>query len=650
MMRFFYTLKFQISLALLFLVLAMMGTIFTSQYMLEEILRSEKIIQLGGKLQNSSQQMSMQAMNYLANKPEDDSAYERDLNLYYKNLMSHINTFDMIEEAFMSKKFSQDMTGMDDMMEHELSEDIELVVKSLHKTWLIWRAKLMERLGQSASMPKLELAASYINENGSALRFASNQLIIQLTENALYRKKQLEQLNHFFLIITLLTVIGIIFWFYKKVIKPLDKTSQAMSNIALGNFKLRLPVTGHDEINRMNQEFNHLSHHLDSIFQLITRLQKGGGLDEILRFISEEFSKILPLDWIGILLVTGDNKIQLERGYTESRAESFGSIRFDLKDTLLEQSMLSQKPLHIPDIESRLKENKVYKFLNILIGKGCKEAIFSPLEESSALRGVLVFASKNSHAYTAEHLALLHNISLLITLSFSRTVKLSEYQHLAAIGRFATGIAHEIRSPLATIGMAIDYFKTADLNESMSKRALLASEEIERVDRLMKDILIYSKPLKIKTAPQNINEIILDVTDFYLSEANKKLLRFELTLSNQLPMASVDIDRIKQVLINLLLNAIHASEEGGILNFISSYDADTKWINVQIKNMGKIIPVSDQEKIFEPFYTTKEHGTGLGLNIVKRIIEAHGGIVLVTSNEDSGTTFKFTLPPLLSDF
>ena len=110
---FFSTLKFQIALALSFLVFAMAGSMLVSQYLFEEIYQAEKIFQLGGKLQKSSHQMSMQAMNYLANEPEDSSAYHRDLNLYYKDLKYHIETFDMIENAFMSKQFSEEMTGMD---------------------------------------------------------------------------------------------------------------------------------------------------------------------------------------------------------------------------------------------------------------------------------------------------------------------------------------------------------------------------------------------------------------------------------------------------------------------------------------------------------------------------------------------------------
>ncbi|MGD2119073.1 MAG: ATP-binding protein [Chromatiales bacterium] len=646
MTDFLHSLKFQIVLVLLLLIGAMIGTIVVSQYTLATQLQNEKIIQLGGKLQHASQQLSMQAMNYIANAPQDASAYERDLNLYYQDLMSHIETFDMIEDAFMSQQFAQNVTGMDDMMETRLSEEAELAVKALHDLWRHWREKLMARLGPSVSMPQLEQAAGYINLHGKELSQAADQLIDKLTQHAQQSQQQVARLNQFFLLAALVTTIGIFIWFYYRVIKPLGETSQGMRNAALGNFTMQLPVRSRDEIGLMSQQFNHLNKHLDVVFQLMTRLQEGSNLDEVLQFISEEFSQLLPLDWIGILFVTGDNKIQLERGYADRQAESFGSIRFDLHGTLLEQSMLEQRPLHIPDIAERLKQNtKVYRFLDILISKGCKESIFLPLDEQGALRGVLVFASRQSHAYTEEHLSLLKNISLLITLSFNRTVKLAEYQHLAAIGRFATGIAHEIRSPLATITMALDYFRHSELTDNARKRAELASAEAERMQGLMEDILLYSKPLVLHTSQVNVAQLLQDVREIKHNNLQARSLRMEIIAPESMPEAEVDPDRLKQVFINLTDNAIQASEDAGLILWTISYDPLSHWLTMDIHNQGETIPEELLTRIFEPFFTTRAHGTGLGLNIVKRIIESHGGRIEAQSSQAEGTRVIMQLPP-----
>ena len=644
-MAFFSTLKFQIGLALFFLVFAMAGSMLATQYIFEQTYQAEKIIQLGGKLQKSSQQMSMQAMNYLANTPTDSSTYERDLKLYYKDLVAHIDTFDMIDNAFMSSRFSQDMTGMDDMMETVLSPEVETAVKDLHKTWIQWREVLLEKLGSEPSMPRLNLAAQYIEQNGQDLSQASDRLLLKLSDHAYSRKQQLQQLNQYVLVFTVLIALVIIIWFYRRVIRSLIQTGKGMELIALGDFKHRLPVSGNDEISRMNHQFNYLNQQLQMLFQLMTRLYDGSNLDESLRFISEEFSTILPIDWIGVLFVTGDSKIQLERGYYEGHPENFGSIRFDLEGTLLKQSMDTRSPLHIEDIETKLAENQRYKFLNILVSKSCREAIFLPLVHSETLQGVLVFASKQSHGYTPEHLELLKNLSMLITLSFSQTVKLADYQHLAAIGRFATGIAHEIRSPLATINMAIDYFKdSSDISESVRKRALLASDEAERVKHLMEEILLYAKPLRLDSQRHDLKELINYALALVKTGFEEKSLHFEMLASDNTIFVMVDREKLIQVILNLLQNAIQASEQGGTIVVILSREPESGWILLEINNRGERIAPDLLQKVFEPFYTTRAHGTGLGLNIVKRIIEAHGGEISASSDAKTGTTLKLSLP------
>ena len=643
-MHFLFTLKFQITLALLFLVLVLAGSMIVSQQLFDELYQTEKVLQLGSKLQKSSHQMSMQAMNYQANPPVDDSGYNRDLNLYYKDLMAHIDTFDMIENAFMANRFSSEMTGMDDMMETRLNPETQAVVEQLHDKWREWRKQLMDQLGEEASMPRLALAAEYIENNGKILTSASDELIAHLEMYAYDRKKELEAFNRNALIFSVVTVVVIIFWFYQRVILPLDKTSQGMKKVALGNFDQQLDTNGKDEISQMNQQFNFLSSHLHSLFQLMTRLYEGSNLDDVLQFISEEFSQLLPLDWVGVLFVIGDNRIQLEKGYSEFGAESFGSIRFELEGTLLEQSLLSGQPLHIEDIEARARESERYKFLQILISKNCHEAIFLPLVETGGLQGVLVFASGQSRSYTQEHLLLLRNLSLLITLSFKQTVKLSDYQHFAAIGRFATGIAHEIRSPLATINMALDYFRENELPETLKKRAQLASAEAERLKRLMEDILLYAKPLQIKTRVYDLQEIVRHSVELLQQVIQGKGLHFEYLSTAKRSEVIVDRDRIQQVILNLIQNAVQASENGGVIMAMMTTDPETGWINFQISNRGEQIQSDVLEKVFEPFYTTRAHGTGLGLNIAKRIIEAHGGEIRVSSNETDGTRFEIALP------
>ena len=644
-MRFLHTLKFQITLALSLLILALIGAIVASQYQFDELYRTEKVLQLSGKLQKASNQMSMQAMNYLAYTPDESTTYERDLKLYYQDLIAHVETFDMIDQAFMETRFSSEMTGLDEMMQSPRCPKVEKSVRKFHGAWLLWRKDLMSKLGKQASMPMLVSAAGYIDKQGQTLAEALDRLIFELEQNANDRKQQLALFNQAVLLFAVVTVLVILLWFYRRVIKPLEKVTAGMKTIALGNFHQRLKVEGADEISQMNQQFNYLGQHVDALFQLMTRLYEGGNLDEVLQFLTEEFSEILPIDWVGVLFVTGDGRIQLEKGFSEAGPESFGSIRFELEGTLLQQSMQSGQPLHIENIRARLAENDRYQFLRILIDKNCHEAIFLPLLEPGALEGVLVFASGQSSHYTQEHLLLLRNLSMLITLSFNQTVKLADYQHLAAIGRFATGIAHEIRSPLATINMALDYFRAADLPENMTRRALLASDEAERLKHLMEDILLYAKPMVIKTQRHELEPVIRLaaelLNDLYVSRG----LHFEMIVPASLPKVLIDTERMQQVIMNLMQNAAQASAEGGTVMLVLSTSPINGWLEMTINNQGEMIQANMLDKVFDAFYTTRAHGTGLGLNITKRIVDAHGGQMEVESDEVRGTTFTLSLPP-----
>ena len=162
----------------------------------------------------------------------------------------------------------------------------------------------------------------------------------------------------------------------------------------------------------------------------------------------------------------------------------------------------------------------------------------------------------------------------------------------------------------------------------------------------MEDILLYAKPLQIKTSNVDLAKTIRDIAQLYADSLQAKSLKFEFISSDSSAMVEADADRIKQVFINLLLNAIQASAHGGSIVAILTIEPNSHWQSLQLTNYGETVPAEDLERIFEPFYTTRAHGTGLGLNIAKRIVEAHGGEISAESDPAAGaTTFELTLPP-----
>ncbi len=334
----------------------------------------------------------------------------------------------------------------------------------------------------------------------------------------------------------------------------------------------------------------------------------------------------------------------LERAFADAHAEVGEQRHYSLQGTLLGEAMASGQPLHIPDLQQTAAANPAWQFADLLAKKGMRSAIFLPLTDQSPVPSLLAFATRRDGAYTPEHLELLTNIGHLVAHSFGKTVKLVEQARLAAIGEFASGIAHEIRNPLATIALALDYFKRSDLPSPAKRRADLAAGEVERMERLLEDILLYSKPMALKLEPVDLSRAVADFLDANRAVAEARGQALVLQASEEENSAVADWDRLTQVFLNLLRNACEAAPENTAIDWHLESNADAGTVSVSVVNTGEPIPPEAVERLVEPFYTTKPQGTGLGLSIVKRIVDAHGGKFTVHSNAESGTRVSVVLP------
>jgi signal transduction histidine kinase len=244
--------------------------------------------------------------------------------------------------------------------------------------------------------------------------------------------------------------------------------------------------------------------------------------------------------------------------------------------------------------------------------------------------------------YRSEHLELLGNLGVLVGASLGRTIQLVENTRLATIGQFASGIVHEIRNPLATISLALEHIKEVEqLSPGAGKRVELASSEVTRLERLLADILLYAKPLTLERSALDLVRLVAET----LAAECGKAEDCEFT-SNPCPAVAADADRLRQVLINLLRNARQASPPGSRVR-IECGPSDGHWVEVTISNAGEPIPEEALARVFEPFFTSKSGGTGLGLPIVRRIVSAHGGEISLQSDSVRGTRAILRLPTVV---
>jgi hypothetical protein len=220
---------------------------------------------------------------------------------------------------------------------------------------------------------------------------------------------------------------------------------------------------------------------------------------------------------------------------------------------------------------------------------------------------------------------------------------LSRAEHLATLGELAAGLAHEIRNPLAGIAGVIDIIGR-DLPESSPAREVLKDvrQEVMRVNRIVSDLLETARPKPPDYRLADLNATAEHAVIFARQQALSKPIKVELRKSDELPPVEHDPGQIHQVLLNLMLNAIQAIPgDGEITVQVLARDGSAC---VTVRDTGSGIESEHLPNIFRPFFTTKGHGTGLGLSLARRIVEDHGGRIDVTSAVGQGSTFCVLLP------
>ncbi len=221
--------------------------------------------------------------------------------------------------------------------------------------------------------------------------------------------------------------------------------------------------------------------------------------------------------------------------------------------------------------------------------------------------------------------------------------QMSRAEHFATLGELATGLAHEIRNPLAGIAGVIEIV-SRDLPPNSAARSVIkdAKEETLQINRILTELLETARPKPPQFQIRDIASTAEHAVMFARQQAITKRIMIDLNLTDDIPPVDHDPNQINQVLLNLLLNAIQAMEKPGTIHVSLRRDHEDALITVA--DEGKGIQPEHLANIFRPFFTTKGHGTGLGLSLARRIVETHGGTIRVRSEVGKGTQFEVRLP------
>jgi two-component system sensor histidine kinase HydH len=224
--------------------------------------------------------------------------------------------------------------------------------------------------------------------------------------------------------------------------------------------------------------------------------------------------------------------------------------------------------------------------------------------------------------------------------------EVTKSRHLTSIGSLAAGVAHEIRNPLSSIkGFAVYLKEKLSGNTEDKKTAEIMIQEVERLNRVISQLIEFARPLELKKERTHFSDLVKHTLKLIDAEAQKNKITIDMEIDEDASLIEVDSDKIKQVLLNIFLNALAAMKKGGKL--VIMFLPGKSYFTVIISDTGVGIEKTDLPRIYDPYFTSKPAGTGLGLAVVQKIMEAHGGHIKVESMAGQGTKVFLLFP--LSD-
>lgn len=217
-------------------------------------------------------------------------------------------------------------------------------------------------------------------------------------------------------------------------------------------------------------------------------------------------------------------------------------------------------------------------------------------------------------------------------------------EKLLALGHLAAGVAHEVRNPLSSIkGLARYFAERTPADGEAHQLALVMAREADRLNRVVSELLELVRPAHLKYQPVDLNEVITHSLQLVSQDAASRAISLKFIAQPALCRIQADPDRLKQVLLNLYLNAIHAIGRDGVITVAVRECGDGR-VKVSVADSGKGMTAEQLQAIFTPYFTTKADGTGLGLAVVQNIVEQHGGTIDAESTPGKGALFTLYLP------
>ncbi len=314
---------------------------------------------------------------------------------------------------------------------------------------------------------------------------------------------------------------------------------------------------------------------------------------------------------------------ELDRLETLIRALKEGLVRVDANGMVIQYNPAARQLLGMPP-------ESILPTLDLPLGKSSKREVSISYPEPRALEIQTIPFDAETIVYVRD-----------ITAEKARTAEALRVGATRAVCDLAAGVAHEIGNPLNALALNIQLLER-DPGDRESIE--ICKSQIKRLDGIIRDFLAALRPTKPNLAPGSLADPLRDCINALRSQLEERRIRVTLNVATALPSVAIDHAQMVQVFFNLLKNALEAMRDGGTIEMSISSNDDT--VAVRIADSGEGIPPERLAHLFEPYRTSKENGTGLGLMITKRIVEDHGGTIDVESEVGRGTVFTIRLPRL----
>lgn len=422
---------------------------------------------------------------------------------------------------------------------------------------------------------------------------------------------------------------------------------------------------------QLEERLQQRTEELEALVRIGAQLNEALALDELADRLLTLTLAQLPALCAALLLIDAEAHPLLFR-FRSNGSDAIAAPeaeRLQSADTLLGQVLAGGEPRLVKDSQ----ENGAGGMPGVLPGVDCRSGIAVPLVHHGRVAGAVLIADQRAGRFTESDLRVLRSIGEQAALAVrnaqlyeelrryahelearveTRTAALQEAnerlrraEKLAAMGTLAAGIAHEVNNPLQPVLTSLEItLENLDEGVPVDRELLtLAEREVRRIQRLVARLLDFARPDRLGVVALDLNDLINEV----LALAGKQLQHAHVSVATDLAPLSIisgNSDQLKQVVLNLVVNAMQSMPDGGTLTVRTfKRGSDTA---LSIADTGNGIPADAMPHLFDPFFTTKAHGTGLGLAVSYQIIEAHGGRIEVQSAPGKGSDFTIWLPSL----